>query len=282
VRVALPALTNHGLVEGSRRDELLALIDTIGREAHPDLVVLPELAIPGYPVDPDPSRDRAMLDALSEPVDGPTAVAFSAAARRNDLLVAVGISERADDSLYDTLAVVGPEGIVGAYRKVHLTPSEKSFWSAGSEAVTVPSPLGALGLAICYDRMFPEGFRLMREQGAEVFLVASAWSTWSADALVDGDVWNEHGALFDRARAAENGVALISANWTGLKSTESTDSFGGGARVVDGLGREVERSERYDWGSVWDIDLAASAARVQHVNGGDFFSRDSARFLTRP
>jgi predicted amidohydrolase len=270
---------NSGFVPGSRRDELVALVDAIGSEAAPDLVVLPELAVPGYPADSDPARDRVLLEELSEPLEGgPSVAAFAAAAHRNDLLVAVGLSERAGSELYDTLAVVGAEGVVGSYRKVHLTPSERAFWSAGTEAVTAASRLGTLGLAICYDRMFPEGFRRMRERGAELFLVASAWSAWPGDELVDGDIWNEHGALFDRARAAENGVVLVSANWTGPKGPATSDRFGGGARVVDGLGRDAQRTEDYSWGSVWEIDLAASAARVRHVNGGDFFARDSAPF----
>jgi nitrilase len=276
VRVALPTLTNVGLVEGSRRNELADLVERIGRDTHADLVVFPELAVTGYPVDPDPARDLARLDALSEPlVSGPTAIALQAAAARADLVVAVGISERAGINRYDTLAVIDGEGVVGSYRKIHLTPSETAFFSAGSEAGTVPSGLGVLGLAVCYDRMFPEVFRRMRQHGAEIFLVSSAWSTWSGDALVSGDVWNEHGALFDRSRAAENGIVLVSSNWTGPKFAGADDSFGGGARVVDGLGRELQAREVHEWGNVWDVDVAASAARVRHVNGGDFFSRDT-------
>lgn len=280
MRIALPAMGNRGVVRGTRRDEIVDLLGVVASSCAPDLVVLPELAVTGYPVGADVAADGALVEEVSEPlVGGPTEAALAGAAARGGFVVVAGLSERADDGrLFDTLAVIDSGGVVGAYRKIHLTPSETAFWTPGDEAVPVPTRLGTLGLAVCYDRMFPSVFGRLRRRGAELFVAASAWSTWDPDDLVDGDVWAEHGELFDRARAAENGIPFVSANWSGPKAPGASASFGGGARVVDGLGRTLPAASTSEWGSVWELDAAASAARVRHVNGGDFIERDSRSF----
>ena len=88
------------------------------------LVVLPELCNSGYVFG---SRHEAF--ALAEPLpDGPTTNAWLEAARRHDLVIVAGICERAGDALYNSAAIVGPDGFVGTYRKVHLWGSENLFF----------------------------------------------------------------------------------------------------------------------------------------------------------
>jgi predicted amidohydrolase len=136
------------------------------------LVVLPELCNTGYVFE---SRREAF--ALAEPIpDGTTVRAWSEAARAHRLYVVAGITEVAGDSLYNSAAVVGPDGFVGAYRKNHLWGEENLFFEPGNLGVPVfPTPIGRIACAICYDIWFPEVFRLAALQGADILCVPTNW-----------------------------------------------------------------------------------------------------------
>jgi N-carbamoylputrescine amidase len=149
----------------------LALIEeAAGHEAR--LIVLPELCNSGYVFE---SRDEAF--SLAEPVpDGPTSRAWMEIARRRDLHIVAGISEREGDSLYNSSVVIGPDGHVGSFRKVHLWNEENLYFEPGDVGYPVfKTPLGRIGTFICYDCWFPESFRLCALQGADVICVPTNW-----------------------------------------------------------------------------------------------------------
>jgi len=134
------------------------------------LVVLPELCTCGY--------DLPNLDRLAETLDGETTERIADLAGRYGAYLAWGMAEKDGDRFYNTLVLLGPDGILRArYRKTHLIPllHEPEYFAAGDEVVTVPIGIGTLGLALCYDLRFPGLFRRMAAEGAEVFLVAAQW-----------------------------------------------------------------------------------------------------------
>lgn len=134
------------------------------------LLLLPELCTCGY--------DLPRLDDLAETLDGETAGRMAALAAQYRAYLAWGMAERDGDRFYNTLALVGPDGRLRArYRKTHLIPllHEPEYFAPGEEVVVVPTEIGTLGLALCYDLRFPGLFRRMAAQGAEVFLVAAQW-----------------------------------------------------------------------------------------------------------
>jgi N-carbamoylputrescine amidase len=137
-----------------------------------DLVVLPELANSGYVF-----ASRAEAFALSEPVpDGPTTQAWIEAAKRHDLHIVAGICERADQRLYNSAVVIGPEGYIGTFRKVHLWNEEVLHFEGGDLGFPVfDTKLGRIGVGICYDAWFPETFRLSALQGADIVCVPTNW-----------------------------------------------------------------------------------------------------------
>lgn len=136
------------------------------------LIVLPELANSGYVFE---SREEAF--ALAEPVPGgPTTSAWAKAATQHGVHLVAGITERAGPVLYNSAVLIGPEGYVGTFRKVHLWSAENLFFEPGDLGFPVyRTPIGRIGMAICYDGWFPETFRLCALQGADIVCVPTNW-----------------------------------------------------------------------------------------------------------
>jgi N-carbamoylputrescine amidase len=148
-----------------------------------ELVVLPELVVSGY------GADAAALAEVAEPVDGPTTDAWTEVARHHGGHVCGGICERDGDRLYNSAVLVGPEGIVAHYRKLHLFREEKLAFTPGDRGLPVVMLPGGptVGICICYDLRFVEVVRALSLKGADVICVPTAWvpgfdaRRWDAD-----------------------------------------------------------------------------------------------------
>jgi predicted amidohydrolase len=129
-----------------------------------DLLVLPELFATGYRF-----TDQAELDALAEPLDGPTLRALGDHCRAHGRFVVAGFAERTPGGVYNSACVVGPAGVLGLYRKVHLFLDEKRIFLPGDLGFPVwdlgPCRLGAL---ICFDWCFPEAARSLALADAQI------------------------------------------------------------------------------------------------------------------
>lgn len=149
----------------------LEMIDRAAGEGA-NLLVLPELANSGYVFE---SRQEAF--ALAEEIpDGASVQAWSERARRHGLHLVAGIAERDGDALYNSAVVIGPEGYIGTFRKVHLWNEENLFFEPGNLGFPVfHTPVGRIGAMICYDGWFPEGFRLLALQGADLICIPTNW-----------------------------------------------------------------------------------------------------------
>ncbi|GAB6899936.1 carbon-nitrogen family hydrolase [Kineosporia succinea] len=220
-----------------------------------DLVVLPELWAPtgfGY-------RGWA---AAAEPVDGPTITAISAAARSIGAFVHAGSiieaaapgADRGPEGrgLWNTSVLIGDEGEpLLTYRKIHrfgFAAGEPDLIEAGDEQVlaeweTAAGPVVA-GLATCYDLRFPELFRSLAEQGANLFVVPAAWPAARV----------EHWRLLGRARAVENQAVMIQCNTAG---THAGVTMGGHSQIVSATGEVLAEAGDNEAVLVADIDVAA-------------------------
>jgi predicted amidohydrolase len=141
------------------------------------LLVLPELFTLQYTA--FSGRDPGLL-GLAEPLDGPTTRAFGRLAAERRVWVVVPLFERAVPGVaFDSAVLIGPDGAVrGVYRKTHVAllaqePSgqEKFYFRAGNRFPVWDTEWGRLGILICYDRNFPEAWRLLVRQGAELIAV---------------------------------------------------------------------------------------------------------------
>ena len=177
-RVAVVQMTPTG--------EVAANVARVAREtaalAPVDLVVFPELALTG------PVTDADSAQRVAQPIPGPLTEQVQAIAAEHDAYVVVGLVEGDAGSgrLYNSAALIGPEGVVGVYRKVHLSAEDRAWATPGDGGLPVfDTPLDRTGLLIGYDALFPEAARELALQGADIIACPS---------LLDGPQVRPYGA----------------------------------------------------------------------------------------
>lgn len=237
---------------GRDLDEAYARIGRLIADARAQgvrLLVLPEACLGGY---------LANLDGGAVPlppaldVDGPELARVAAMAR--EMTVTLGICEADGPTRYNTAVALTGDGVLGAHRKVHQPLGEGVAYAAGERFEAFDSPVGRLGMLICYDKAFPEAARALALDGAEVIAVMSAWPVGRTNAHPDmaQDRWTLRFNLFDQARALENQVVVVSANQSG---TFGSLRFVANAKVV-GPGGDVLATTGVDEGmAVAEVDL---------------------------
>ncbi|MBN2174236.1 MAG: hypothetical protein JW731_08900 [Bacteroidales bacterium] len=143
-------------------ESLSALLD---KSAGANLVVIPELANSGYNYE---SKEQAF--SLAESADNGEFVRFlSNKARQLNLFIVAGFNELDRSKLYNSAMLVGPNGIIGKYRKLHLFMNEFDFFERGNLGLPV-FDLGfcKVGILICFDWVFPEVWRILTIKGADI------------------------------------------------------------------------------------------------------------------
>lgn len=201
-----------------------------------DLVVYPELAFtPFYPQRPA----QGEVARLAEPIPGPTTARFQDAAARLGVVVVINLFERDGGRTFDTSPVIDADGtLLGRTRMLHITEyacfHEQGYYAPGDLGVPVYSTrAGRLGVAICYDRHYPETMRLLALGGAELVVVPQAGAVGE---------WPE--GLFEaelRVASFQNGYFTALANRVG---PEECLEFEGGSFVCDPEGVVVAQAPR--------------------------------------
>jgi len=175
------------------------------------LLVLPEAAVGGYLADLDGGAGLPPAFALD------SALIRRLGAIAGDIVLCVGFCESRGGQRFNSAVCLNGDGVLGCYRKVHQPLREDASYAAGSEFPVFDTPVGRLGMLICYDKAFPEAARALSLDGAEIVACLSAWPasrTAQAQDLAD-DRWTKRFDLFDRARALENQVIWIASNQAG-------------------------------------------------------------------
>ena len=192
------------------------------------LLVLPECAIPGYMFD---SGDEAL--PFAEEIPGPSTAALERECARLGIHVVCGLLERDGDALRNAAVLVGPDGLIGTYRKTHLPFLGVDRFVVPGDALPVfDTPLGRIGMEICYDLRFPEVTRTLALQGAD--MVAHP-TNFPMAAKVQTEV-------ITLARAAENRIYLLTANRCGK---ERWGEFCGRSQIVDPYGMRLAETDEY-------------------------------------
>jgi len=215
----------YAVSDGGRDPNLERSLRFIRRAAAEgaDLVVLPELANSGCDLG---TRDQA-LDLAEEIPSGPTVRAWSEQAEEFGVCVVGGLLEKEGDTLYNSAFLVGP-GVLGRYRKTHLWDKEKLRYEPGRELPVFDTPLGRIGVLICYDIWFPEAARTLALKGAQILCAPSnAPDDWVPEHQRRGNL-----TMLDVhciAAANANRVFVAAANRVG-------DSYLGRSCIVDVTG----------------------------------------------
>jgi N-carbamoylputrescine amidase len=223
---------------GRDLDQAYAQITTLVAEARSRdvrLLALPEATLGGYlstlHTDGDgPDSLPPIID-----LDGPELRRVAEIA--GDMTVVLGFCEADGGRRYNSAAAVAGDGVIGVHRKVHQPLGENRYYEAGEVFRAIDTPVGRLGMLICYDKAFPEAARALALDGAEIVACISAWPssrTAGADDIAD-DRWTRRFNLFDQARALENQIVWVAANQVG---TFGSMRFVANAKIV-GPGGDV-------------------------------------------
>jgi hypothetical protein len=161
------------------------LLEQAARQ-HADLVVLGETLTYAF------RKPRVEITAAAEPIPGPSSDYFLAQAKRHHYYIVAGLVERVGPLVYNTSVLIGPEGLVGKYRKVTLPRGEWTHGVApGHEYPVFSTRFGRVAMMICYDGFYPEVARQLSAHGAEIIAFpvwgcspdpgrSRIWSTWPA------------------------------------------------------------------------------------------------------
>lgn len=230
-----------------------------------DLLVLPEACLGGYLPslgggDETPEARQRRLDSLPPALelDGPELARVIEMA--GDMTISLGFCEADGDTRYNAAVTLTGDGILGSYRKVHQPLGENLCYAAGSGYSTFDTPVGRMGMQICYDKAFPEAARELALGGAEIVASLSAWPTSRTNAApnMEDDRWKQRFDIYDRARALENQLIWVSSNQAG---TFGSLRFVCSAKIV-GPGGEILADTGIQAG------LATATLDVQQAMGG--------------
>ena len=212
------------------------------------LVVFPELSF--TPFYPQHKADSDVL-RLAEPVPGVTTEAIQQAARRNGVVVVFNLYERDGDLAYDTSPVIDADGsLLGRTRMMHITDyegfHEQGYYTPGDTGAPVyNTAVGRIGVAICYDRHYPEYLRALALAGADLVIVpqAGAVGEWPPG-LYEAEL---------RVASFQHGYFMALANRVG---EEDVLTFAGESFITDPFGKMVTQAPQGQEAILYaDIDL---------------------------
>lgn len=197
-----------------------------------NLIVFPELSLTGYII-----RDLAY--ELAEPIEGPSTRLLEELAKKEKVYIVFGMIERSEKAhavLYNSAVLIGPEGFLGRYQKMHLPThsvfEEKRYFRPGYQTPVFDTEIGKIGLLICYDIFFPEITRMLRLNGAQLMVCISASPA----------VRRKFFEVLTVARAIENTAYLAYVNLAGI---EDGLQFWGGSRLITPSG-SIAAQAKYD------------------------------------
>ncbi len=222
---------------------------TLADGVEADLYVFPELFASGYQF-----KDREELKELAEPATGgPTVERLAEWCRRRGAFACAGIPEADGDALYNSAVLMGPDGLRGVYRKVHLFWREKDLFDAAREDAFEVYDVGLarVGMMICFDWIFPEVVRILALRGAQIVLHPANLVLPDCPAAMV-------------TRCLENRVFAVTANRTGIEDRwDEAMTFIGQSQIVNPRGEVLLRLE--DEGAAVSIDVNPAEADDKFV-----------------
>ncbi|MGG5578591.1 carbon-nitrogen hydrolase family protein [Myroides sp. C15-4] len=213
-----------------------------------DLLVLPEFFTTGYAMD----TKEEILPFVEDLRDSPTVDFLSnLLAETGNGYISGTIPEIDQGVLYNTSILVGAQGLVASYRKIHLPDYEKRFFQAGDTAVVFPSNHGNIGLTVCFDCWFPQHTSLLKLQAVDVICHSACFGGPVTPTIIP-------------IRALENQCFYISCNRIGEEYFDGElEAYRGESQLVNPDGEVLAKAANQEALILVDIDL-------NEVNRPDF------------
>jgi len=212
------------------------------------LVIFPECVLPGYCYE---SKDEAWPHA--EPITGPSIQALANDCATLGVHTVVGLLESAGEQLFNACTLIGPNGVVANYRKIHLPFLGVDRFTTPGDAPFAVHDIGGLrvGMNICYDGSFPESARCLMLLGADLIVLPTNWPTGAINTA----------KTLIPARAMENHVFYAAVNRVG---TERGFRFIGMSRILNCTGEFLAVSEN-DEPTILYATIDPERARNKHL-----------------
>jgi len=227
-------------------ERCLELIELSARKGS-RLIVLPECTLTGYCF-------SSLKEALpvAEPIPGFSTEKLMATCRELNVYVVIGLLEKGGDKCYNTAVLLGPEGLVGKHRELHLPYlGVDRFINHGDLPLTVyDTDVGRIGIGICYDLMFAEHSRVLALQGADILVFPANWPE-------TGTVYPDY---IVPTRAIENRVFCVAVNRVGK---ERGTKFLGRSKIAHWFGRSLAEGKDNEEDILY-AEVKPAEARQKH------------------
>lgn len=198
------ALVVQRCIPGAFEKNLTASLDAVCLAAakKAQMVVFPEMNLSGYMAGP-------MIRSIAQPVSAKLIQTLSAAADKFNITILVGMAEAKENQIFATHLVFSPKSPMAQYRKIHMAPNERAYFSPGNEIQIFTNMDLCFGIQLCYDAHFPELSTAMAVQGADIIFIPHASPRGNSKEKYQS--WMRHLT----ARAFDNGVFIAAVNQTG-------------------------------------------------------------------
>jgi predicted amidohydrolase len=254
-----------GAVEHNR--EFVCALAERALVAGSDIVVFPELAVSGYTTDP------ALVAEVAEPLDGRTVGTLTELTARHGGLVATGLCERDGNVFYNTVTVVGRDGPLLHYRKLHLFDQEKDVYTPGDLGLPVAdTDWGRLGVCVCYDLRFVEVLRVLALKDADVVLAPAAWVGGFDRSVPATGLPRQAQAAVVQANLDQVAVAAVS-----QAPVPGGPALLGGSVVADAHGDLLAGPLSRDSADTATVDIDVAAGRAARVRSDRIRPREDRR-----
>ena len=239
------AVVNFKVSSGNKEVNLKRMIGFARAAAKrgADLVMFPEMALMGYGMFIDENIPQEEKIRVTETVKGPSTKALEQVAIEEGIYIVFGMSEKfseEDTTLYNSAVVLGPEGLIGSYQKIHPYGSENMWCARGETPLMFDTKWGPISLAICYDNyQFPELARYYVYKGARLHLNPTA----SAEEVPNEGsrhAWKRCYAPHLEYLVLSSSVYIATSNLTGW---DHGVYFGGGSYVIGPKNNPFEEVE---------------------------------------
>jgi predicted amidohydrolase len=249
-------------IQHDKKKNLEKIIEAINEASlkKVNILVLPEVGLQGYADLGFTFGSKGLVEQKryyereSETIPGPTTDVIEKLAAEHNMFIQLGMAEKSLDGnvIFNSVVLIGPEGIVGIFRKIH-NQFEFPYFNPGEATPVFDLPFARVASSICYDLAFPELSRVYALKGATLILNSTAWPMRGHDRATDYHGWTMD--LAAQANAFFNQLWLVISNHCEKDAYSAGLDYWGKSQIVDPYGKVVASVDDQEGLAVHTADL---------------------------